>query len=40
MRETLHEGVAGIVQRSCADRLDQYVDLLAHHHGRTRNVDK
>ena len=40
MRETLHEGVAGFVERSCADRLDQYVDLLAHHYGRTRNVDK
>jgi class 3 adenylate cyclase/tetratricopeptide (TPR) repeat protein len=40
MRQTLHEAVGGFIERAYADRLDQYVDVLAYHYGRTRNEDK
>jgi class 3 adenylate cyclase len=40
MRQTLHEAVGAFIERAYAGRLDQYVDVLAHHYGRTRNVDK
>jgi predicted ATPase/class 3 adenylate cyclase len=40
MRQTLHEAVGGFIERAYAGRLDQYVDVLAHHYGRTRNEDK
>jgi class 3 adenylate cyclase/tetratricopeptide (TPR) repeat protein len=40
MRETLHEAVGRFIERTYAGRLDQYVDVLAYHYGRTRNEDK
>jgi predicted ATPase/class 3 adenylate cyclase len=40
MRQTLHEAVGGFIERAYAGRLDQYVEVLAHHYGRTRNEDK
>jgi class 3 adenylate cyclase/tetratricopeptide (TPR) repeat protein len=40
MRQTLHEAVGGFIERTYAGRLDQYVDVLAYHYGRTRNEDK
>ncbi len=40
MREALHERVGLFIERSYPDRLAQYVDVLAHHYGRTRRVDK
>ena len=40
MRQTLHEAVGAFVERAYAGRLDQYVDVLAHHYGRSRNQDK
>ena len=40
MRQTLHEAVGAFVERAYAGRLDQYVELLAHHYGRSRNQDK
>jgi class 3 adenylate cyclase/tetratricopeptide (TPR) repeat protein len=40
MREVLHERVAMLIEESYPDRLAQYVDVLAHHYGRTRRVDK
>lgn len=40
LRETLHEAVGGFIERTYADSLDRYVDVLAHHYGRTRNHDK
>jgi class 3 adenylate cyclase/tetratricopeptide (TPR) repeat protein len=40
MRQTLHEAVGAFIERTYAGRLDQYVDVLAYHYGRTRNEDK
>jgi class 3 adenylate cyclase/tetratricopeptide (TPR) repeat protein len=40
LRETLHERVGELMETCYADRLAQYVDILAHHYGRTRRVDK
>jgi class 3 adenylate cyclase/tetratricopeptide (TPR) repeat protein len=40
LRETLHERVGLFIERTYPDRLAQYVDMLAHHYGRTRRVDK
>ena len=39
-REQLHEGVGQFIERAYADRLSQYVDILAHHYGHSRNVAK
>ncbi|HZD01961.1 MAG TPA: AAA family ATPase, partial [Actinomycetes bacterium] len=40
LREALHERVGLFIERTYPDRLAQYVDVLAHHYGRTRRVDK
>jgi predicted ATPase len=40
LREALHERVGLYIERAYPDRLAQYVDMLAHHYGRTRRVDK
>jgi len=40
MREALHERVGLFIERTYPDRLAQYVDVLAHHYGGTRRVDK
>ncbi|HYT27138.1 MAG TPA: tetratricopeptide repeat protein, partial [Actinomycetota bacterium] len=40
MREVLHEQVGLYIEAAYPDRLVQYVDVLAHHYGRTRRVDK
>jgi predicted ATPase/class 3 adenylate cyclase len=40
LRQTLHERVGELVEASYADRLAQYVDVLAYHYGRSRRVDK
>jgi predicted ATPase/class 3 adenylate cyclase len=40
MRQTLHEAVGAFIERAYAGRLDQFVDVLAHHYGRSRNHDK
>jgi predicted ATPase/class 3 adenylate cyclase len=39
-RESLHERVAAFVEQAYADRLDQYMDVLAYHYGRTDNGEK
>jgi class 3 adenylate cyclase/predicted ATPase len=40
LREDLHERVGLYIERTYRDRLPQYVDMLAHHYGRTERVDK
>jgi predicted ATPase len=40
MREALHERIGLFIERTYPDRLTQYVDVLAHHYGRTRRLDK
>jgi class 3 adenylate cyclase/predicted ATPase len=40
LREALHERVGLFIERTYPDRLAQYVDMLAHHYGRTRRIDK
>ena len=40
MRERLHERVGEFVEAAYPDRLAQFVDVLAHHYGHTRRVDK
>jgi class 3 adenylate cyclase/predicted ATPase len=40
LRDVLHERVGLFIERTFPDRLTQYVDMLAHHYGRTRRVDK
>jgi class 3 adenylate cyclase/tetratricopeptide (TPR) repeat protein len=40
MRESLHERVGLLIETTDPERLSQYVDLLAHHFGRTQRVDK
>src|SRR5215218_4843127 len=40
MREALHESVGLYIERTFPDRLGQYVDMLAHHFGQTRRLDK
>jgi predicted ATPase/class 3 adenylate cyclase len=40
MREALHERVGLFIERTYPDRLAQYIDVLAHHYGRTPRVDK
>jgi predicted ATPase/class 3 adenylate cyclase len=39
-RAALHERVGQFVEESFADRLSQYVDVLAHHYARTGRIDK
>jgi class 3 adenylate cyclase/tetratricopeptide (TPR) repeat protein len=39
-RATLHERVALFVEETFADRLPQFLDVLAHHYERTARVDK
>jgi predicted ATPase/class 3 adenylate cyclase len=39
-RAALHERVGWFVEETFADRLSQYVDMLAHHYGRTARTDK
>jgi class 3 adenylate cyclase/predicted ATPase len=40
LRESLHERVGLYIERTYPDRLAQYVDMLAHHYGRTQRIDK
>jgi class 3 adenylate cyclase/tetratricopeptide (TPR) repeat protein len=40
MREKLHERVGLLIELTFPDHLAQYVDVLAHHYGRTHRVDK
>ena len=40
MRESLHERVGLLIETANPERLSQYVDVLAHHYGRTQRVDK
>ena len=40
MRESLHERVGLLIESTDPERLGQYVDVLAHHYGRTQRVDK
>jgi tetratricopeptide (TPR) repeat protein len=40
LRETLHGSVARFIERTYPDRLSQFVDLLAHHYGRTPDLTK
>lgn len=40
MRESLHERVGLLIESTDPERLAQYVDVLAHHYGRTQRVDK
>ncbi len=40
MRETLHERVGMLIETTVTDKVGQYVDLLAHHYGRTKRFDK
>ena len=40
MREALHANVGLYIERTFPDRLGQYVDMLAHHFGQTRRLDK
>ena len=40
LREALHERVGLYIERTYPDRLAQYVDMLAHHYGNTRRLDK
>jgi class 3 adenylate cyclase/tetratricopeptide (TPR) repeat protein len=39
-RAALHERVGQFVEETFADRLPQYVDVLAHHYARTGRIDK
>jgi predicted ATPase/class 3 adenylate cyclase len=39
-RAALHERVGQFVEETFADRLPQYVDVLAHHYARTARIDK
>ncbi|HEY6596722.1 MAG TPA: tetratricopeptide repeat protein [Asanoa sp.] len=39
-RAALHERMGQLVEETFADRLSQYIDVLAHHYGRTARVDK
>jgi predicted ATPase/class 3 adenylate cyclase len=40
MRETLHERLGELIETTLPEQVDQYVDLLAHHYGRTQRADK
>jgi class 3 adenylate cyclase/tetratricopeptide (TPR) repeat protein len=40
LREALHEQVGLFIEETYPDRLAQYVDMLAHHYGRTQRIDK
>lgn len=40
MRENLHEAVGEFIERTYAESLSQYVDVLAHHYGHSRNTAK
>jgi tetratricopeptide (TPR) repeat protein len=40
LRESLHERVGLLIESANPGRLGQYVDVLAHHYGRTQRVDK
>ena len=40
MRESLHERVGMLIESTDPERLGQYVDVLAHHYGRTPRIDK
>ncbi len=39
-RALLHEQIGQYIERSYADALDRYVDLLAYHYDRSQNADK
>jgi predicted ATPase/class 3 adenylate cyclase len=39
-RAALHERAGQLMEKTYADRLPQYVDVLAHHYGRTARTDK
>ncbi|AEV83522.1 Adenylate cyclase type 10 [Actinoplanes sp. SE50] len=39
-RAALHERIGRFIEEEYADRLSQYVDVLAHHYARTERVDK
>jgi predicted ATPase/class 3 adenylate cyclase/Tfp pilus assembly protein PilF len=39
-RDALHERIGRLVEETFPDRLSQYVDVLAHHYGRTGRTDK
>jgi tetratricopeptide (TPR) repeat protein len=39
-RAALHERVGELIEETLSDRLSQYVDVLAHHYGRTARTDK
>jgi len=39
-RESLHERLGEFIERSYPENLRQYVDVLAHHYGSSRNTDK
>jgi class 3 adenylate cyclase/tetratricopeptide (TPR) repeat protein len=40
IRESLHERVGLLIEATNPERLAQYVDVLAHHYGRSQRVDK
>ena len=40
LRADLHEQIAAFIERTYADRLGQFLDLLAHHYDHSDNVDK
>jgi class 3 adenylate cyclase/predicted ATPase len=40
LRETLHEGVAHYIEGTYPAALEEYVEMLAYHYGRTRDQDK
>jgi class 3 adenylate cyclase/tetratricopeptide (TPR) repeat protein len=39
-REQLHQAVGHFIEQTNADNLGEYIDVLAHHFGRTRNAAK
>jgi class 3 adenylate cyclase/tetratricopeptide (TPR) repeat protein len=39
-RAMLHERIGAYIEVNNSDRLEQFLDLLAHHYGRSENVDK
>ena len=39
-REKLHQQVAEVIEQSCADRMGEWAEVLAHHWSRTSRVDK
>lgn len=39
-RETLHERIGLFIESTYSDNLDNFINVLAHHFGRSRNVEK